>query len=87
MEVLYAIPLVPLQERLTEKFHALLGLFLDFRLSPTTIGAIADQTADEMDARLRENLDVRKEFQNAKYAVAAIEKKEEWGGFVVRVFA
>jgi hypothetical protein len=43
-----------------------LKLFLGFRLSPTTIGEIADQTADEMDARLKKNLDVRKDFQKAK---------------------
>jgi len=43
-----------------------LKLFLGFRLSPTTIGEIADQTADEMDARLKKNPDVRKDFQKAK---------------------
>jgi hypothetical protein len=43
-----------------------LKLFLGFTLSPTTIGEIADATADEMDARLKKNVDVRKDFQKAK---------------------
>jgi hypothetical protein len=43
-----------------------LKLFLGFRLSPTTIGEIADQTADEMSVRLKKNADVRKDFQKAK---------------------
>jgi hypothetical protein len=40
--------------------------FLGFSLSPTTIGNIADETASEMDARLKSNPDVRKNFQAAK---------------------
>jgi len=43
-----------------------LKLFLGFTLSPTTIGEVADATADEMDARLKKNVDVRKDFQKAK---------------------
>jgi hypothetical protein len=43
-----------------------LKLYLGFGLSPTTIGEIADETASEMDARLKNNPDVRKNFQAAK---------------------
>jgi ribosomal protein L37AE/L43A len=43
-----------------------LKLFLGIHLSPSTIGKIADETADEMDARLQKNPDVRKDFQQAK---------------------
>ena len=40
--------------------------YLGIHLSPTTIGNIADETADEMQVRLQKNTDVRKEFQKAK---------------------
>jgi hypothetical protein len=43
-----------------------LKLFLGFHLSPTTIGEIADETADEMATRLKKNPDVRKDFHKAK---------------------
>ena len=42
-----------------------LKLFLGFELSPTTIGEIADETASEMDARLKNNPAVRESFQAA----------------------
>ena len=42
-----------------------LKLYLGFGLSPTTIGEIADETASEMEARLKSNPNVRKDFQAA----------------------